>query len=298
MRQIALAFLCCGLAAAQAVPDRVTVDKQVAYSGRLSMDIARPSAGGLHPAVVAIHGGGFIAGNAASSDAWIVSLAEHGYVAASPDYRLAPAAQFPSALQDVKAAVRFLRANATKCAIDPDRIGAVGSGAGATLALLLAFTPEVPEFEAGGPNRDQSARVACVVSSGGLVDLARLELKGPEIATLPQFLGGDAVNVPREYQLASPISWVTPAAPPLLAIHLTRDSGVPYEQSKLLTEALHRVGAQAELMSIDSDWRSINGSAIAAIEQRMLAFLDRHLGLAPPERIVLVADHGGKHQIA
>jgi acetyl esterase/lipase len=291
MRQISLAVLCCGLAAAQ-------VEKQVAYSGRLSMDIARPTGGGLHPAVIAIHGGGFTAGDRSSFSEMILRLAEHGYVAVAIDYRLAPSAQFPSALQDVKAAVRFLRANAAKYAIDPDRIGVIGDSAGATLALLLAFTPEVPEFESGGPNRDQSSRVSCVVSVNGMTDLAHLELEGTEVATLPQFLGGDVANVPREYQLASPISWITPAAPPVFAIHAPRDPFVPYEQSKLLVEALHRVGAQAELMSVDGAGYGFDGPSKAVVERRALEFLNRHLGLRSRETMVLVADHGGKHQVA
>src|SRR5215471_6148437 len=164
MRQVAIALLCCGRAAAQAAPEAVRLEKQVAFSGRLMMDVARPAGSRLHPAVLAIHGGGFTAGDRSSYGDLIVRLAGHGYVAATIDYRLAPAAQFPSALQDVKAAVRFLRLNASKYAIDPDRIGVMGDSAGAGLALLLAFTPEVPEFDNNGPNRDVSTRVACVVS--------------------------------------------------------------------------------------------------------------------------------------
>ncbi len=297
MLHAAMAVLFCGLAAAQAAPDAVKLEKQVAYSGRTSMDIALPPGPGPHPAVVAIHGGGFTAGDRSSYGEMISRLAGHGYVAATVDYRLAPAAQFPSALQDVKAAVRFLRANAQKYNIDPDRIAAIGDSAGATLALLLGLTPEVPEFDSGGPNRDRSSRIACVVSIAGLAELGRLEVKGPESATLPQFLGGDFASVPREYQLASPVLWITPAAPPVLAIHGARDSVVPPDQSNLLVEALHRVGAEGELMSVDAG-HTLDGAAKAAAERRIFDFLDHHLGVASPETIVLVADHGGKHQVA
>jgi dipeptidyl aminopeptidase/acylaminoacyl peptidase len=110
------------------------------------------------------------------------------------------------------------------------------------LALLLALTPEILEFDSAGPNRDQASRVACVVSIGGPAESERLELKGPESAALPQFLGGDFASVPREYQLVSPIYWITPAAPPVLAIHGARDSVVPHDQSTLLVEVLRRVG--------------------------------------------------------
>jgi acetyl esterase/lipase len=284
MRRSALLLLFCGLGAAQ-----VTVDKQVAYSGRLAMDIARPTGAGPFPAVVAIHGGGFTSGDRAAYATLITRLAERGYVAASVDYRLAPALQFPSAVQDVKAAVRYLRANAQKYAIDPARIAAVGDAAGANLALLLALTPGVAEFDLGGPNPGESSRVACAVAINGLVDLARLDFKAPETAGLPQYLGGDAANAAREYQASSPISWVTPAAPPILAIH-GAGGVIPHDQSQRLVDALKRAGATAELLSADR--------ADPAAETRMLAFLDRHLGVAKPERVVLVADHGGKREVA
>src|SRR6185369_550671 len=99
----------------------------------------------------------------ADMDAWAQKLAARGYVAAAIDYRVAPRAQFPAALQDVKAAVRFLRANVQKFSLDADRIAILGEGAGGTLALLAGLTPGVAEFE-GGANRDQSNRVSCVVS--------------------------------------------------------------------------------------------------------------------------------------
>lgn len=281
MRRSALLFLCCGLA-----PGQVTYDKQVAFSGRTAMDIARPSQGGPFPAVVAIHGGGFTSGDRSAYGVLLGRLAARGYVAATVDYRLAPATQFPTALQDVKAALRFLRANAQKYAIDPNRICAIGEAAGANLALLLALTPGVPEFDLGGPHSDQSSRVACAVAVNALADLARLDPKVPEGAGLPQYLGGDPANAAAEYRLASPISWVTPAAPPILAIHGPRDA----DQSQRLVDALKRAGATADLLSVDP------GSPDA--QSRIFAFLDRHLGVAPPERVVLVADHGGKREVA
>src|SRR4029077_6944798 len=112
-------FLLPLLAAAQ----DITVEKDIVYSqgSRLMMNIARPKAEGVRPAVIAIHGGGFQMGDRQEFDTLIAHLAQHGYVAATFYYRLAPRSQFPAALQDVKSAVRFLRANAAKYGIDPDR---------------------------------------------------------------------------------------------------------------------------------------------------------------------------------
>jgi acetyl esterase/lipase len=166
---------------AQTVPDSITLEKQVVYSNgsRLAMDIALPKSAGLHPAIIAIHGGGFKTGDRSMLLDAILHLAEHGYAAASIDYRMAPGTQFPAAVQDAKAAVKFLRANAAKYSIDPDRIGAAGHGAGGTLALLVALTPNFPEFEPGGSNREVSARVSAVAALDPLTDLGRADASLP-----------------------------------------------------------------------------------------------------------------------
>src|SRR5689334_9819999 len=108
------------------IPDDVTLDANVAYASadpQQVMDIVRPrNASGKVPAVLCIHGGGFRAGSRKAFVTQCVRLAEHGYVAATADYRLAPKDKFPAAVNDVKAAVRYLRANAARLNIDPDRI--------------------------------------------------------------------------------------------------------------------------------------------------------------------------------
>jgi acetyl esterase/lipase len=287
------------LSLAQTVPDNVTFEKQVTYNAgsRLAMDLARHKGIGPYPAIVAIHGGGFSAGDRASYTPLILRLAQHGYVAASIDYRLAPGSQFPAALQDAKTAVRFLRANAAKYSVDPERIAALGDSAGATLALLLGMTPGVPEFEGGGPNRDVSARVSCVVAFSALTDFAHSAGNGLEVKTLSWFLGGSFENTPAVYLQASPVNWTTPQAPPVLAVHGTKDPVVPIEQSQRLVEQLKRVGAGAELVAFDGG-HELQGPGSALAERRVMEFLDEHLGLLPPARVVLVADHGGKGQVA
>src|SRR4051794_30083851 len=294
-----LIFLLPLLAAAQTVPEGVTLEKDVVYSpgSRLLMDVARPKGPGPHPVVVAIHGGGFAQGDGAQWHPAILRFAQHGYVAATVDYRLAPRSQFPAALQDVKAAVRFLRANAAKYGIDPDRLGAVGGSAGAHLALMLGLTPGVADFE-GGANRDQSTRVQCVVSVAGPTDLARAYAKSTSAATaISPFLGGDPSNTPAAYALASPISWVTPQAPPTLLIHGSKDDVVPTEQSSFLLERFKSAGAPAELELIDAMGHNPQSADMQRIERRMMTFLDAHLGMNPAKKIVLVADHGARGQI-
>ena len=118
LRALSLSFaLAACLAAQPAVPDHVLFEQDIEYSnvgGRMAMDIAMPDGPGPFPAVVAIHGGGFRAGKRESYHPLILKLAQRGYVAATVTYRLSPRNQFPAAVQDVKAAVRFLRANARR----------------------------------------------------------------------------------------------------------------------------------------------------------------------------------------
>ncbi len=113
------------------VPDTVLADRDVAYSnvgGRQTMDIVRPKDASVkpRPAVLLVHGGGFRAGTKEGYIPLAVKLAERGYVAATVTYRLAPGAQFPAPVEDVKAAVRFLRANAAKYNVDTEHIWRAG----------------------------------------------------------------------------------------------------------------------------------------------------------------------------
>ncbi|MFO0912943.1 MAG: alpha/beta hydrolase [Pirellulales bacterium] len=248
----------------------------------LQLNLARPRDGeGPFPAVVCIHGGGFRAGSRDSFDELCVQLAQHGYVAVTVSYRLAPKYQFPAALHDVKAAVRWLRANAAKYHIDPDRIGTTGASAGGTLAQMLGVTSDVSEFEGAGGNRDQSSRVACVVNVYGANDFTRsYEASVDAAEVLPLFLGGNLQRERQRHIRASPLYWVTPHAAPTLCIHGTRDAYVAYDQSKWLVERLQAAGVEAELMTIpdgDHGFRTSSPETKADIERRRLAFFDDHL---------------------
>src|SRR5438093_4216846 len=157
------------------VADSVVFEPDIEYTNpdeqHLRLDLARPKVGdGPFPAVVCIHGGGFRAGSRKGYDSLCICLAEQGYVAVTVTYRLAPKYQFPAAIHDVKAAVRWLRANAKKYQVHPDRIGVTGGSAGGHLAQFLGVTADARQFEGDGGNPEQSSRVACVVNYYGPSD--------------------------------------------------------------------------------------------------------------------------------
>src|SRR5262249_18458655 len=158
----------------------------------LKLDLAMPKEGdGPFPAVVCIHGGGWVGGDRKQMKQTIEVLAGRGYVAISPEYRLAPRDRFPAQIEDCKAAVRWLRANAGKYHVDPRRIGSVGFAAGAHLACLLGVTKKDDGLEGKGGNPEQSSAVQAVVSFFGPTDLTQaVWSKEAQTKNLVPLLGG------------------------------------------------------------------------------------------------------------
>lgn len=264
------------------VPDGVTFQKGIEYANpdnqHLQLDLAKPkqSAGPL-PAVVCIHGGGFRAGTREGYDKLCLTLAQHGYVALTVTYRLAPAYKFPAQVQDCKAAVRWLRAHAAEYGVDPLRVGVLGGSAGGHLAQFLGVTNGVRQFEGEG-NLDQYSDVSCVVNYYGPSDFTKSYGKSVDAAeVLPLFLGGDLQQKPKEHILASPLYWVTPAAVPTICLHGTKDDHVAYEQSTWLIEKLKTVMVEAELVTFEGAGHGFKGADAEKAEADAIAFLDKHL---------------------
>src|SRR5882724_11981749 len=218
------------------IPEGITFERDLEYANpdnqHLQLNLARPkNATGSLPAVICIHGGGFRAGTREGYDGLCLKLAQHGFVAATVTYRLAPKYQFPAAIHDVKAAVRWLRANASKFQIDPKRIGATGGSAGGHLAQFLGVTAGVAEFE-GDQNPGFSSAVACVVNLYGPSDFTKSYGKSVDAhEVLPLWLGGNVEQARLRHIQASPLNWVTPASAPTLLIHGTEDKYVAHEQA-------------------------------------------------------------------
>jgi acetyl esterase/lipase len=207
-----------------------------------------------------------------------VKLAERGYVAATVSYRLAPDHQFPAAVHDVKAAVRWLRAHAAEYRIDPTRIGALGTSAGGSLAQLLGVTPHVPRFEGTGGNPDQPSDVACVVNIYGANDFTKSYGRSKDAhEVLPLWFGGDLSTHRARHIEGSPLFWVTPAAAPTRCIHGTKDDHVALEQSQWLIERLVAAAVPADLVVLEGAGHGFKGADAARAEQAIFGFFDARL---------------------
>ena len=285
---IPLAVLCAVAAPAfgqkdPVVPNTVVFERNIEYTNpdnqHLQLNMARPKAGtGLFPCVLFIHGGGFRAGSREGYNAQIVRMAEHGYVAVTVSYRLAPKYPFPAAIHDTKAAVRWLRASAKKYKIDPTRIGVTGGSAGGHLAQFLAVTSDVQGFEGSGGNPKESSKVKCVVNFYGPSDFTKSYGKSVDAAqVLPLFLGGDLEKARPLHIRASPLYWVTPNAAPTLCIHGTEDKYVAFEQAEWMVDKLKAAGVEAALLKLDGAGHGFKGKDAETAEKAMIAFFDKHL---------------------
>jgi acetyl esterase/lipase len=275
---VALSILLCSTALAADPVFETGVEYANPDNQHLQLNLARPAEGdGPFPAVLCIHGGGFRAGKREGWDNTCKQLAARGYVAATITYRLAPKYQFPAAVEDSKAAVRWLRANAAKYHIDPDRIAVTGDSAGGHLAQFLAVTNNVHDFD-GDQNPGQSSAVQCTAAFYGPCDFTKSYGKSVDAAeVLPLFLGGNLEQQYRRHILASPLYWVTPDAPPTLLLHGTKDPYVNYEQAIMMRDRLKAAQVDVELLTLEGAGHGFKGEDQKRAYAAAFEWFDKHL---------------------
>ena len=252
----ALAFNCAAQEAkskaAPVFPPDIRVERDVRYlaEGRkqkadLYFPLAMPKDKKL-PAVVIIHGGGWTGGvKDASREINIGStLARNGYVAMSIEYVLSDKKQavWPTNLWDCKTAVRWLRQNAERLGVDPERIGVMGGSAGGHLAAMVALTTPADGLDPSEPYGDVSCRVNCGVDFYGIADLGSYH----DVT----MLGKTFAEAPELYRLASPVTYVRSNSVPMLICHGTADTTVNPNQSELFDEVLTQAGVEHHLEMI------------------------------------------------
>ena len=245
----------------ETVPGADVVYRDVAYgttSPLQKLDVYLPDNGGRpHPVLIAIHGGGFSAGD--KEDGQIIPVLAgltRGYAVVGLDYRLSPEATFPAAISDVRAAVRWLRAHAGEYGLDGSRVALWGDSAGGNLAALAGTSGDSSALRGPDPaDAGQSDEVQAVVDWFGPISFLQTDgdfrdagfdrpsaLDGRSFLSV--YLGAPLAEVPGRVRAADPITYLTPGDPPILIEHGTADGTVPYQQSERLARAYAKVAGE------------------------------------------------------
>jgi len=248
----------------------VVVSTDVAYADRSPrnvLDVYRPRvAEGPWPVVVFVHGGAWDHGDKKLCAPYALHFAQRGYLCVSMNYRLSTEAPYPAAVDDVRAALAWVRDHASDYGGDGARIALVGQSAGAHLAMMAAYE------DAPG-----AAAPACVVEFYGPADLAGLGARNAK--AVRRFLGATYREDPPRYRAASPLTHMSPQAPPTLLIHGTVDDKVPVRQADALAKAIEGVGVPCVYERIEG-WGHAMDRAQPVFDYCACAmdrFFERHL---------------------
>ena len=228
----------------------------------MKMDILKPEKDKKMPAIIYIPGGGFISANKDSYIQQRMKLAQADYVVASIEYRVAPTVTFPQPLEDVKTAIRYLKAHAEQFNIDPNKIGVMGDSAGGYLAAITGTTNGIKQFDQGD-NLKQSSDIQGVVDLYGLSDLTKIgddysqkvqqahksagATEALWVNGSPVFGGQDGgiLANKEKAQAANPISYISKQTPPFLLMHGDQDRLVSPSQTEILHQALVEKGIES-----------------------------------------------------
>ncbi len=227
------------------------------------------------PAIIVIHGGGFNDGDKARPREIniVTNLVPQGYVCMSINYSLRKRkgdVTWPQAVYDAKAAVRWLRKNAERLQVDPERVGVIGCSAGGNLAAMLALTQPKDGFDLKEPYGEFSSAVNCAVDFYGAVKLM-------EYHDMKMF-NKTRAEAPELYEKASPVTYAHNNASPMLIVHGTADATVPVTQSQALDEALTKAGAIHELVIVSNAPHTFNLQPKQRdLRPLVFEFFDKHL---------------------
>jgi len=254
------------------LPDTVKVERNIVHATygerKVMMDLYLPkdAPSGAIPCIMTIHGGGWRSGDKERFARQAAAFAQNGFAAACVGYRLRPEVDIPQCIEDVKAATRWMRANAAKYNIDPDRFGAYGGSAGAHLAAILGTSFKAKQLEGKGGNEGVSSCVHAVVALATPSDFTRFG----------RAFQGDKDAAKR----ISPITYVDADNAQFLLMHCKGDRTVPYSQSTILLEKLQAAKVPAALTTIDGQshafWNGTSQTAAKSLADA-IAFFNKAL---------------------
>lgn len=230
------------------------------------------------PLIVWVHGGAWLGGSKDRCPA--VRFTREGFAVASINYRLSQHATFPAQIQDCKAAIRWLRANAGTYGYDPNHFGVWGASAGGHLVALLGTAGDVNDFDVG-PNAGVSSRVQAVCDFFGPTDFTKMssfpstmDHDSPD-SPESKLIGGAIQENHDKARRANPITYVTKDDPPFLIVHGDKDPLVPHNQSELLHEALKNAGVEATFYTVAGGGHG--GFQDPNVDPLVTKFFNKHL---------------------
>jgi acetyl esterase/lipase len=251
------------------------------------MNVWLPQAGTApHPVAVFVHGGGWEHGNAGPSNRLSPvesGLVGQGFVVGSVNYRLGPQYVWPAQIEDVKCAIRYLRANAAAYGIDTSRVGVWGSSAGGHLVSMLGTAGPSAGYDVG-QYLDQSSAVQAVVDEWGPADLTASGWGSAASTVITQVFGVAPGEPSSALRAASPVTYVARNDPPFLIIQGAADTTVPASQSQELAAALHSAGVPETLVMVQNAGHSLKPAggalvpSLSEVNQMIVDFFTKQLG--------------------
>jgi len=270
--------------------------KDLAYasaSDTQKLNLYLPTTGtGPFPLVINIHGGGFKFGDKGMlSEATGTALLDAGYAVASIDYRLSGEAIFPAAVQDAKAAVRFLRANAAEYNLNPDKIAVFGQSAGGNIASMVGVTGNISDYDdASLGNEGVSSAVQAVINHYGPTDFLQMDdqAKAQGCSTSDQkhndsgsfesaYIGAEIQTVPDQVGKSNPITYISTDTPPFLIQKGDQDCTVSFENTKMLADALSAANLDVTFTSLAGAGHGGDQFETDENNALMISFLDKYL---------------------
>jgi acetyl esterase/lipase len=268
-------------------PDDVVFERDIQYRAghpRWVLNVITPKKKSYRrrPAILLVHGGGWATGDHYRFTTVGYKLAQQGYVVITPTYRLYHDAPFPACLHDVKNAIRWVRANADKYRIHPDRIGAYGNSAGGTLALTAAITNGRKDMEGDGSHREYSSDLQAIVASGAVGDMlhpthgkraqsAYLNLARGKNRKLPE------AQAKRVMKAASPSSYISKDTPPIMLVHGASDTVVNITSTDEFVKDMKAAGANVRYLRYADGTHSVMGQKGRETTPAMNEFFKQNL---------------------